>query len=47
MASLYLSRKNKGYLKRICMREGKKQEKSIEMTNATVYDLNDLTNVIV
>ncbi len=42
MMSLYLSSKNKGYLKRIHMREGKN-----EMTNAVVYDLNDFTYLIV
>jgi hypothetical protein len=42
MTSLYLSSKNKGYLKRIHMREGKN-----EMTNAVVYDLNDFTYLIV
>jgi hypothetical protein len=29
MTSLYLSSKNKGYLKRIYMREGKKENKTI------------------
>jgi hypothetical protein len=29
MRSLYLSSKNKGYLKRIHMREGKKEKKSM------------------
>jgi len=29
MTSLYLSSKNKGYLKRIYMREGKKEMKSM------------------
>jgi hypothetical protein len=29
MTSLYLSSKNKGYLKRIYMREGKKEKKSM------------------
>ena len=47
MTSLYLSSKNKGYLKRTYMREGKKEKEKYEMTNAVVYDLNDLTYLIV
>jgi hypothetical protein len=38
MTSLYLSSKNKGYLKRIYMREGKK-EKKYKMAITVVYDL--------
>ena len=48
MTSLYLSTKNKGYLKRIYMREGKKEGKEkYEMAHAVVYDLDDLTYLIV
>jgi hypothetical protein len=57
MTSLYLSSKNKGYLKRIYMRERKKEKnlyertkerkEKYEMTHAVVYELNDLTYLIV
>jgi hypothetical protein len=46
MTSLYLSSKNKGYLKRIYMREGKKEKKH-EMPHIVVYDLNVLTYLMV
>ncbi len=46
MTSLYLSIKKKGYLKRIYMREGKKEKKH-EMPHIVVYDLNVLTYLMV
>ena len=43
MTSLYLSSKNKGYLKRTYMREGKKERKEkYEMTNPVIYNLTYL-----
>ena len=44
MTSLYLNSKNKENSKRIYTRERKEK---YEMINATVYELNDLTYLIV
>ena len=45
MMSLYLNSKNKENSKRIYTRE--RNEEKYEMINATVYELNDLTYLIV
>ncbi len=39
IVSLYLSSKNKGYLKRILYERRKERKEKYEMTHAVVYDL--------